>query len=68
MLYTAKFYRLLIIVEQQKKIRVVLQSKLIQQNKENYSKILQKNVFKENWVREKLKKNFSMLMWLEIRF
>ena len=27
-----------------------------------------KNFFKKNWVREKLKKNFSMLMWLEIRF
>ena len=29
--------------------------------------ITKKN-FKKNWVREKLKKNFSMLMWLEIRF
>ena len=27
-----------------------------------------KKIFKKNWVREKLKKNFSMLMWLEIRF
>ena len=27
-----------------------------------------KKFFKKNWVREKLKKNFSMLMWLEIRF
>ena len=27
-----------------------------------------KKCFKKNWVREKLKKNFSMLMWLEIRF
>ena len=27
-----------------------------------------KKIFKKNWVQEKLKKNFSMLMWLEIRF
>ena len=27
-----------------------------------------KKIFKKNWVREKLKKNFSMLMWLEIPF
>ena len=27
-----------------------------------------KKFLKKNWVREKLKKNFSMLMWLEIRF
>ena len=27
-----------------------------------------KKFFKKNWVQEKLKKNFSMLMWLEIRF
>ena len=27
-----------------------------------------KMFFKKNWVREKLKKNFSMLTWLEIRF
>ena len=27
-----------------------------------------KKIFKKNWVREKLKKNFSMLMWLEILF
>ena len=27
-----------------------------------------KKIFFLNWVREKLKKNFSMLMWLEIRF
>ena len=27
-----------------------------------------KKFLKKNWVREKLKKNFSMLMWLEIPF
>ena len=27
-----------------------------------------KKFLKKNWVQEKLKKNFSMLMWLEIRF
>ena len=27
-----------------------------------------KKFLKQNWVQEKLKKNFSMLMWLEIRF
>ena len=27
-----------------------------------------KKIFLKNWVQEKLKKNFSMLMWLEIRF
>ena len=30
--------------------------------------ITKKIFFKKNWLREKLKKNFSMLMWLEIRF